>query len=209
MTSRLTLATFAALAGLSLAASACSEAAETEALSRTLGSTERAIMGQSQPAARVAKRDCQSGVLGSLPASWRGPESLTAGPLTIGGLRAFGPRLTAEDLKPVKPGRFQAIKTLTSVEAGRTAILVVGRESVPTARLFFVGENDPAGLYALKEGTRAVRLEACPDRRTQFSGAMILAGVQCLRLDVYTVKPTRRYRRMVPIGQGASCEREG
>ncbi len=64
---------------------------------------------------------------GRLPKNWRGRGSLVAGPLTIGNVRVFGPILPAVNLEPVSPGRYLAVKTLTTVEAGRTVILSIGR----------------------------------------------------------------------------------
>lgn len=167
----------------------------------------------------VPSRTCESSIYGPLPDQWRGPTSLVAGPFTIGGIREFGPKLDERTLQPVRERSYSAIKTLTTVEAGRSVILAIAPRSQATARLLFtVTEPSVDGAYRLAEGTLAVRLTACTadsqryngnvQERTQFNGAIIATGPQCLHLRVMTTTPVRSYERMVRIGRRAVCQTE-
>jgi hypothetical protein len=173
---------------------------------RTSISTGRPLT-PSSPAQFV--RSCADSVYGRLPAGWK-RDSVVAGPIAFVGLRAAAvepPKYFAHHvggfgggLAVVSPGRVVTVRVPSS-EAGRVALLY-----------------DPSvfghsGLYSLLHGEQSVTFQACrfgqspyPDANggTVFTGSVIVAGAQCVTLDVTPAgEPMRQVR--IPFGKG-TCQ---
>lgn len=93
------------------------------------------------------------------------------------------------------------------VRAGASVVLAVPDTEARTARLIY-DQHDfrPDGRYRLSDLDRVVRFDACRDRRfnggrSQFDGGLVVAGPQCVTLDVYVIgERTTRHRRRVAVG---------
>jgi hypothetical protein len=111
-----------------------------------------------------------------------------AGPIAFVGVSSSSSGSGA-DLKPVG-GRYRSLKMLAVVDPAAEATVSVSPAGRAHASLIY----DPSafrddGLYALSDGTPAVRFRACAKGEgqrsgTQFNGGLIVDGPRCVTLDV-------------------------
>lgn len=186
----------ARLAALALAlGSACSGGADDESTAQVRPAGAATFGG---PARRCADR-----VEGELTRDWRRhPDTVTAGPLAWPYLRETYVK-QPRSLFAAKQGRYQGQKALLVVDAG--AVVNVAVQARPRASLLY----DPAvfndaNLYRLSDGSKSFTFRACPDEETRFNGGFVVAGVQCLRVDVSWRTPSgvRSAPAFLPFGTG-------
>jgi len=158
-------------------------------------------------------RDCGASVYGDLGSDWM-PASVVAGPLAFVAARSIAS--STSSFAGVGGGRYRPSKLLVVVRTGWVARVVV-----PAAQRGRVAlRYEPATFndaVAPSLGAHDVTFTACPPgrpflgpttaRRTQFNGAVTVAGRRCVTLFVYAAKqghplPERARATRLSFGAG-------
>jgi hypothetical protein len=118
--------------------------------------------------------------------------------------------VATEDLEPID-GRYRAIKLGVAVDAGERALVVRLPESGPRSGLMWsirqpmesYAEAITDDLYPLWVGEPAVVFEACDEFTTSFDRGLLVAGPQCVELEVHLMGRERAWRASLPFGVDA------
>jgi hypothetical protein len=142
-------------------------------------------------------RRCETSVYGRLdPQKWR-RHAVIAGPLVFWNAPWYA-RQRASTFAPLSGSkrRYEGTKFLVLVRPGAVATVTVPRSERATVALLYDPEGEaPLKGYRVEDGDTAVTFEACEkgetpgtggrlNEMTQFNGGFVVAGVQCVRLDV-------------------------
>jgi hypothetical protein len=95
-----------------------------------------------------------------------------------------------------------------AVEAG-AVINVAVQASSRASLLYNPAVFNDANLYRLSDGSKSFTFRACPDEEIRFNGGFVVAGAQCLRVDVSWRTPSgvRSTSAFLPFGTAASPAR--
>lgn len=198
------LALFALPLLLSLAFAACTVGdGQTKATSGAPGTTTA-----DAPPQRAFVRTCETSAYGTLDApAWK-KHSTSAGPLVFYYADQYA-RTAGSDFDPVSAGSgyYSGQKLLVLVRLGTVATLVIPKSARPHATLLYnPADWNDRNAYRIEDGESAVTFKACKkgeteradgplSARTQFNGAFVVAGVRCLRLEVFV----RGEERTIPV----------
>jgi hypothetical protein len=178
-----------------------------------------AAIPQVPPAVRTCGSRAESGLfVHGIPRSYR-RSSVVAGPLVVIAVRDYANegRKTFQPV-PRRPGRYYPQKLLVAVRAGVTVTVVVPRSERRFALLYgrsHWGIPYSRG-YRLADAERKATFHACPagtpsfvpgshrkvGKWTEFNGSVVVAGAQCVTLDVRTSR--RSWKARLSFGAG-SC----
>ncbi|MGH8937227.1 MAG: hypothetical protein ACRDXD_13370 [Acidimicrobiia bacterium] len=115
--------------------------------------------------------------------NWR-ENAVVQGSLAFIGLADSDPRKWVALDRPHQ-GRYEAIKSPVTLEAGATVTVVVPDSERTSLALLYDPEARGSGMYSVEEGQGAVTFQACEGRETAWAGGFVVAGRRCTTIDLY------------------------